>query len=543
MKKTVYLLILLLAFTFNINAQNVEVIEIVDDTDSEIKDFEFVESNDNSSNEYFILNNKRYKKSRINDVFSYYYEENSKSYNKKYGILKNNNKILPNIFSKHYSSNLLLTQKILSLNGSYGLFNMETEKWDIPMEYSSLDLLNNGLFKAVFNGNYGIIDANGKIIIEFKWKYIDKIYTVDNYYIVKNKSNSNKKGLLSIFDKKLTIPCEYDNIIKAGNTNYFKVKKDQFYNLVDINNKPIFNNWYEELYLPSGGREYYIVKLKSKMGIIDKNENIIVPIKYINIKKSAYNDGSHLAQNIDGKFGCITLDGRITMPFEYTGIEKVGYSSRNIIARNNDKCKIVRVNDGVPYEITTCDYDKIESNSKIFIVEKNNKFGMLDLYGNVILDIKYDKIESMSSSSNYGNPKLYIVQSGGKYSIINTDGEKLNQKEYKLIKPVYSYNKYGSNKIDNTYSVVKSKKNKFGLIDGFGKEITPLEFDDILKRYKNFIVFKKNNKVGLYNFFSNKLIIPADYDSFYINKDGIIVNKGNNYYKVYLSDKTKLVKL
>jgi len=541
MRKTSLFFFVFLLQLAQTNAQ--EVITIVDD-DTTTETVELSELDKEADGKYIYINKKKYKKDKINSNYSYFYDENAKYSKKKYGLLKNNKKILPVIFKKSYYSSSADNKIILSLNGIYGLYNLSNNKWDISLKYNSLEFFNS-MVKAQLNGKYGIIDTKDNIIVNFEWVSIENIYKVENYYKVRDKSNSDKYGVLSIFDKRLTIPCEYSSIKKDGTSNYFKVKKNKKYNLIDINNNALFKNWYDELELPTGGRKLYIVKLNGKMGIIDRNEKSVVSIEYINIDVNAYNDGSYLAQNKEGKFGCLSIDGRITMPFKYSNIEKIGYGSTNIIAQNNDKCGIVRINDGMPYEIATCNYDNIEGESKMFIVEKDNKFGMLDQYGNIVTEIIYDGIKSVSKSNSYygSSSKLYIAVLAGKYYFMNNSGEKINKTPYKLIKPLYtlgSYNKYSA---DKSYIIVKGAKGKFGLVDIFGKEVIKQQFDDIINKKDNYVIVKIKKKLGVYDILKGKIIIPIEYDQFFLEKDNIIVRTGNSFFRVEISDTIKLYKL
>ncbi len=535
MKITFLSLFALLVFFIKVNAQEVEVIEIVDDNETV---FEAETTVDNS---YFVYKNKKYKKSKINDSYSYFYDEKAGYYDKKYGLLKNEKVVFPPVFKTHDTPS---NRVVMSLNNIYGLYNFTKGDWDIPLKFNGLDQLKNDFFKVKLNGLYGIVDGKGDIIVNFIWSSIESMYYIDNYYKVQDKDNANYYGLLSIYDRKLALPCVYNSIENDGTSSYFKVKKNNKYNLVDINNNPIFTKWYEELVLPRGGRKHYIVKLDGRMGIIDRNEVPVVPLEYINIESSAFSDGSFLAQNREGKFGCISLDGRITMPFKYSNIEKVGYGSTNIIARTNDKCGIVRVNDGMPYEIATCDYDDIESKDKIFIVEKDNKYGMLDQYGNIITEIVYDYIQSISKSSGYGSSsKLYIAQQGDKYFFINSNGEKINSTYYNLIKPLLTLDNYGRYYASESYIVVQGNNKKYGLIDVFGKEVIAQQYDDILSMKDNYVVVKNKGKVGLHNLIKNSLIIPIEYDQFFLDKDDFIVKKANDFFQIIISDKVKLLKL
>ncbi|MEN8119197.1 MAG: WG repeat-containing protein [Bacteroidota bacterium] len=518
-----FLLIVALLFAFQIQAQEIEIVE----DEFEIEDTEIVVEKKKVNNKY-----KTYK---INDIYDLYYDKYSDSYYKNYGILKNGKKLLPNIFRKegyNYSSGLI----VLGINGVYGLYSVHKEAWAIPMLYQNLSELKNGLYKAKVNGKWGIVDENNTVIVDFIYAEMSKFYYIDNYFKVSlQKYPREKYGVLNIVTKKMNIPCKYKKIEAIRNTNYFKVQDGVKYNLVDINNSPKFKTWYEKLYMPKGGRKLYIVMLNGKMGVIDENENQVVPIEYEEIKSEPYKDGSYLARNKEGKYGCITLDGRVTLQFIYNNVEKKYNNS--IIALHNDKCGLVQVNDGMPYEVATCDYNSIVGENKIFIVEKDNKFGMLDLYGKLITKIEYDKIEA-SSSSYYGNNKPFIAKKGNNYYLLNSSGELVSNTAFKSIEKLSEYDKKGSSKSEFSFFIVRtSKKGKYGLIDLFGKEVLSPEFDNIISKKVNVVIVEKDSKVGLYDIIKNKMILKVEYDQIILSKTGFVGMKDNDFYQIDVKDK------
>ena len=492
-------------------------------------------------------NSEIYEKKKIDENYSFFNKKSSDRYNKKYGLLKNDKQVLPAVFKRSYNSTRLKNRVLLSFNGLKGLYNLENNKWSIPIKYEKLFLRRANMYEATLNGKNGIIDANNKIIINFEWNILEPVRSVENYYKVKKTSKSNNFGLLNIVTKKLIIPCEYSSIEKVDNSNYFKVKKNGKYNLIDIDNKVLFKKWYDELYLPVGGRKLYIVKINDKMGVINKNEKEIVPIKYIDIQKKRYKDGSHLAKNEAGLYGCISLDGRITMPFQYTSIEnKNTYNENNIIAKNKNKCGIIRVNDGMPYEIATCDYDEIEAKDKLFIVEKNNKYGLMDIYGNMLTKVIFDEIKSVSNSNSYyGRKKMryYIAIKDNKYVFFNSDGEKTKTLNYKEIKPSYTFNDYGKYITDKQYVAVKANNKKYGLVDILGKVVIPQKFDNILCRKGNHVIVKNNKKIGIYNIILQKTTVDIKYDQIFWSKNGLIAKLGNKFFDIKLNTPVEIKKI
>lgn len=483
--------------------------------------------------------NSKYQTTQIYEGFELVYERfGNDSYSRDYGVLKRGEMILPIIFkaSNYYSKK---KQIILGIERTYGLFNLETEKWDIPIEYSSLSLLAKNLYIAKQGMRAGIVDENNNIVTDFNWSSISAISGLENYvYVNSQNSSQSRKGIYSIIANKLTVSPKYKMVDKINDENYFKVKNefDEF-NIIDINDKPRFKKWYKELTAAKGGRKYYIVKNEGKMGVIDENENTIVPLEYQFIKNYPYNDGSYLAQNKKGKFGCITIDGNETLPFEYDNLDVMGYSNMVISGKGN-KCGIVQVNNGLPFEIATCDFDDISKNSKVFIVKQDGKYGVMDLYGKMKTEMKYNEIISISND-------LLIAKENGGATLMNNNGEVLTSKKYKEIIALMdqqSHNSYYSNK-KFSYLQVLNNNNKYGIIDKLGNELVGPIFEDLLSESNNVVQAKSNGKIGLYNILTKKEILPFEYDQITYSKKGYFAFKGNDIYLIKDPGKMKIVKL
>ncbi len=334
----------------------------------------------------------------------------------------------------------------------------------------------------------------------------------------------------------------YSMVYSINKTTMFWVKKNNAYNIVDINNKPRFKNWYQELNIPYNKRKNYIVKLDDRMGIIDEDEKIVLPIEYLEIKSEPYRDGSYLARNKNGKYGCVTIDGRITLPFEYDNLANSTYDN-SILAIKGDKCGLIQVNDGVPYEIVSCDFDTIAYSGTVFIVEKKQKFGLMDLFGKIITPIEFDKIEiNVDRRESYNSTIVFIATKDKFQFLINEKGETLNASKYKKILPLYFSNRndYYSNYGRSNYFVYY-KDNKAGILDVFGKEITANIFDDVwyINRANNLIV-KQGDKVGLYSLFGKNMVIEPKYDQIFEQNGKIYAQLGNTFYLLTVDNNGKV---
>ncbi len=487
-----------------------------------IEDVSSSASSDHSSFEplHSIRYNDKYEVySRINDRFDFYCEKYSKNRYNNLGIVdKDGNVILPHLFSKSYS-NSNSYEVLLNMNNNYGLFNLNELRWSIPMEYEDLNDLGNNLYSAKKNGKWGVVDDNNSVIVPFEWSQISNISGLDNYIIVTSNEYPNRfKGVYSLVERKLAIPCIYSSLYKIDRQNYFLVNKDSKSNIIDINNIQRFSKWYDEITVPSRGRSYYIVKIDNKFGVIDDNEKEIIPVEYTEFATYPYSDGSYLARNKEGKYGFILIDGRVTLPFEYDNLTR-RYND-NVVSVQNGKCGLVQVNAGVPYEIVTCDYDDIKSGSKTFIVEKNKKFGLLDIYGKLITPVEYDSLESLDE--NAGDGAIYKAKKEGIYQLINEQGKVVGQELFTDISIIPKKNNDSYSNLRFTYMKAKQKNAKYCIIDKVGKIISKPIFEDIVSESENIFIVKSNSKFGMYSLLDQKLSVNYKYD--------LIIRTDNNYY-------------
>jgi hypothetical protein len=487
-----------------------------------IEDVSSSASSDHSSFEplHSIRYNDKYEVySRINDRFDFYCEKYSKNRYNNLGIVdKDGNVILPHLFSKSYS-NSNSYEVLLNMNNNYGLFNLNELRWSIPMEYEDLNDLGNNLYSAKKNGKWGVVDDNNSVIVPFEWSQISNISGLDNYIIVTSNEYPNRfKGVYSLVERKLAIPCIYSSLHKIDRQNYFLVNKDSKSNIIDINNIQRFSKWYDEITVPSRGRSYYIVKIDNKFGVIDDNEKEIIPVEYTEFATYPYSDGSYLARNKEGKYGFILIDGRVTLPFEYDNLTR-RYND-NVVSVQNGKCGLVQVNAGVPYEIVTCDYDDIKSGSKTFIVEKNKKFGLLDIYGKLITPVEYDSLESLDE--NAGDGAIYKAKKEGIYQLINEQGKVVGQELFTDISIIPKKNNDSYSNLRFTYMKAKQKNGKYCIIDKVGKIISKPIFEDIVSESENIFIVKSNSKFGMYSLLDQNLSVNYKYD--------LIIRTDNNYY-------------
>lgn len=443
---------------------------------------------------------------RINDSYDYYRKKNDPNRYTSQGVVdKNGTVILPHLFTPvTFLSN---DELVLSINHkAYGLFNLNEKRWTIPLEYNELLYLGNNVLGAKKDNKWGIIDNNNQLLTPFTWDKMDKLSGIDNYVMV---SSGETWGIYSVIERKLTVPIEYSRLRKLDRESAFLVIHGTKSNIVDISNKPLFKKWYDEIRTSSINPEYFIVRENGRYGIVDRNEKVIVPITYLEFSESNYSDGSYLARNKDGKYGFIMIDGRITLPFNYDNVKKGYYN--NIISIQNGKCGLVKVNNGMPTEILTCDFDNITQTSKTFIVEKGGKFGILNQFGKALTEIEYTKLEALTDRDN--DPALYHATKGKDIVLLNEHGRVISESGFREVAPLHRSKRESYYAPGFNYLKVRGKNGKWGLIDKLGKMVMEPSFDNIESENDNILVVKSKSKCGMYSLLSQKQLVEFKYDN------------------------------
>ncbi len=456
-----------------------------------------------------VNTDKRYDiSSSINDNYSWYFDRLDDNQNRKYGIARKDGEVvLPALFDRNYGSG---NKIIMYMSGNYGMFNLNTLEWDIPIIYSSLSE-SNGLYIAKKMNSYGVIDSDNQTILDFNWNSISPISGIENYVIVGNNSSPSLYGIYSLVEKNFIVPCKYQSIQTEYGQIAFRVKYNDQYNIIDLSDSTRFKTWYDEIINISSSNNY-VVKKNNLYGIINGYEEVLVPIEYLEISSSPYSDGSFLAKNKNSKYGFMTVKGEITMPFEYDRL--TNRYNDNYTSLKNGKCGLVRVNSGVPQEIQTCDFDEISNKRNIIITKKGDKYGILDKYGKEVIAPKYENIDLINADS-YQNNQLIIAKENGRYLVINEMGKITDETLYVDIAKIP--NRKNSYSSSFNYIKVKDDSGKYKIMDKTGRSLTKNRFDEILNEDENVFLVTENNKMGLYYLMNNKLIVDCKYDQIIFN--------------------------
>lgn len=331
---------------------------------------------------YVNIDGKEIVETKYNDLYRITEIDDSNIYlicaeNGKYGLLKNNKKIIGNEYqSLTYTES---NNTLIALKGKkYGVF-ATTGDIIIPFEYKQIDITGDYIYATTLDENVKVFDTNGK-----------ESNISENLSIV-NIDNTDYKIYIENQDGQTLY-----NIYKGQE----KLTKDKY-------------TYIQHLY-----DNYFIVcNVDGKLGIIDDNENTKIKFNYNSIQKI---ENTNMLQ---------TIENNTKMTEIYSKEMKKICELENAIVENN-KEYIKIYNDK---EIKYVSKDEIEvknteifTNNKIFSKMLNDKWGFVDKNESKIVDYKYDKVTEINKYGFAG------IKQNGKWGVIDNEGNIIVEPIYEL---------------------------------------------------------------------------------------------------------------
>ena len=329
---------------------------------------------------------------------------------------------------------------------------------------------------------------------------------------------------------------EYE-VEKVEEYNYFVLKQNNLYGVIDKNGNTIINAEYDEVKLPNPQKAVFICYKEGNTTVFnEKNEQILAqyqnlePLRFKNISSSLMYEKSVLKYQQDGKYGIINFEGKqLTKPI-YDEIDTLQYKEGELLIKQNDKYGVININGK---QLVKPEYDEIqideyyEENSNYknsgYIVgiktEEGYRYGYINNKGNQILEPEYNDITRVKEIHNNDNAFL-ICAKNGQYG--------LNKNEQNIIG-----NEYQSIRYDETNKVfVIEKSKKYGIANNEGSIILPVEYSQI-DITGNYLYAKKDQEVKVYNSDGTQADIEPDVE---------ILNTSNEKYKIKINGKDNQTK-
>lgn len=374
----------------------------------------------------------------------------------KWGIWdKNRNVLMPIQYDEVYYNHQAQPARIEARQGKlWGVFSPEGKEL-IPIQFDEIQ--SDGFNYKVRKGDkYGVYNANGGVEIPACY---DNIY--DHRFTEQSLVCLNQKWTVYRWARDgAKDPCVPATLYEGVGyfLDYFMVKKDGKYGLLDVSEKEILPLKYESLdvfYEPY--LRTVIVQEKGKYGLlrIDSANNVTteVPIEYddiwveketfkIKVKLGdkidyfydnapffamAYND-VHYFERINlftikskGKWGLASDKKEVLIAPKYDKISI--FDKNNYWVEKGGKWGLVDVRGKTKIPMQYVGYEYIEEWQVFFVAKAADKFGIASPRIGVILDAQYEEIIILS-------PKMYLVMKNGYWGVMGPNGRAWAEPKY-----------------------------------------------------------------------------------------------------------------
>ncbi|MFN6039932.1 MAG: WG repeat-containing protein [Bacteroidota bacterium] len=442
-----------------------------------------------------------------------------------------------------------------SKSGKIGVVDLNGKEI-LPANYDNLENItvgNSSYFIGTQKKMKSIVDRSGKVIVNAKYNFIET-YPFGNYLIVSNvgKMEDNYEGekvfsptefqLLDLKGKP-ALPFSFKSYTQDYGTNFLILNKGDKYGIINDQLKTVIN--FEYNYLSKltaiSGESYFSANKGGKIndsygyvssptdgvwGLINSNNQTIIPFEYEEIKYDSESEKLGLIVKKSGKYGWYKMEtNEISIAPKYDEIDC--RSDYCIIKYYNDRIQkdVFGVIDNTTGKtIIEPKYSSIvnvEGDNNLFIVENNEKYGVIALSGEVVVPITHNHLKSFQKKYLITNQKgqvTYGSVSGGDFGLIDLKGKVIVKNDYKSI------NKVGGwyNSVDTLIQLenhsgkktIFNLKNNTTVVDG--------DFDNIdFETNTGLYIVKKEDHFGLVNN-KNKVIIPINFSKLDVKNDFVL---------------------
>ena len=362
------------------------------------------------------------------------------------------------------------------------------------------------------NDKVGVIDRNGNTILDSTYTDVYIPNPLKDVFICFDGDSSsvvNSKGEKIFEDyKDISALVTSESSLLDLEKNVLRYKKDGLYGLINLDGEVVADPIYEEISSLKNRPGKILVKKDDKYGVLDSNGKVVVPVSYYSIvgdeyyeDEKAYSNTGYIVSvktNNGIMYGYYNSIGKKVLDTKYESITRVleyEDEANYLIVMSNGKKGVLRNGK----KLIDLDYqDVIYSRlSKIFIVNKNGKYGFFAKNGREILSPKY---ESYQIAGEY-----ISVTEDGKNMLYDINGNYIDQKNYSSIVEVENSSYFiAIDGQDGTYSIISKDTNiknnykniaylfnnlfaftnqdgKSGIIDATKGEIVEARYELILK--------------------------------------------------------------
>lgn len=166
------------------------------------------------------------------------------------------------------------------------------------------------------NNIYKVVDANENVIINNDYNYME--YLPGDYFIV---ARDSKNGVVDINGKSV-IELKYDSISRINETNILQAETNKSIELYNLNMKKITTMSNATIKEVKDDKEYILLFSENDFKYLDKDGNILKA-------QELFKENNLFAKNVNGRWGFVDKNGNLKVQNKYevvTDFNKYGFA-------------------------------------------------------------------------------------------------------------------------------------------------------------------------------------------------------------------------
>ncbi|WP_020530614.1 WG repeat-containing protein [Flexithrix dorotheae] len=316
----------------------------------------------------------------------------------------------------------------------------------IPFQYEVGSDFKAGYAIARKSGKFGCIDQSGKEVLPFIYDGID-VPSDGICRVKKGRGREGKWGVVNLQNKEI-VPFEYALIYPFKNGEA-RVRKNGKWGLISKTGKLVLSPSIDADFLEDFNDGIAAIKYDRwveqtgvgpvtryrRIGYIKRDGQVLIEPEYDKILgfEEAWTNKQGIATLIKGgKIGYVNYKGEIALPAKYDEVARF-----DTIWRNNYGISRAKISNQFGFidhhgdEIVPVVYDFIDTafvqawkdSTGYALAKKEGKAGYIDYKGEIVIPFQYDELSEISK-------EVVIARKGEKWGVLNLDKEKVMDFEY-----------------------------------------------------------------------------------------------------------------
>ena len=289
--------------------------------------------------------------------------------------------------------------------------------------------------KSQDSQKFGVIDTNGNVVIDEQYDDVQIPNPSKAVFICINGDsskvfNSEAQEIYTEFGEISTLRLKNTSSDLIYEKSVLKYEQNGKFGLIGIDGKKLTEPIYDSIDTLQYKEGELIVKQNDKYGIKKEKGYILVDIEYDEITADGFYDmetqyrydGYIVANKTDMgyRYGYVFHDGKQILDLLYNDLKRITNISDEepylLVAENGRYGVMKKSTQIISNEYQSISYD---ASNNIFVVQKGQKYGVMDFSGKQIIECKYPQIDVKGRN-------IYVTKDDNMVEVYDTSGNLTN---------------------------------------------------------------------------------------------------------------------